>query len=247
MSIRDRLYRFYWKMEKMIVPGHTSSQNVYCRELNRILPPQPVWLDLGCGHQLLPDWLDHEEAQLLRRGKHIIGIDLDHPSLMKHAGLRDKVEGGLTSLPFRDGVFDLVTANMVVEHLSDPGETVLEIGRILKPGGLFIFHTPNYLNAKIFASSLVPQRLKNRLIQFLESRKEEDVFPTFYRMNTPGRVRRLCSQAGFELANLTLTDSSAMTIMLGPVVILELLWFRFCRIQGLESWRSNIIAVFRKP
>jgi hypothetical protein len=60
-------------------------------------------------------------------------------------------------------------------------------------------------------------------------------------------VRRLCSQAGFQLANLTLTDSSAMTIMLGPIVILELLWFRFCRIRGLESLRSNIIAVFRKP
>ena len=246
MSMRDRLYSFYWRLEKKIVPGHTSSQNIYARELKQFLPRQPVWLDLGCGHQLLPNWLAAEEAELLRSSRQLVGIDLDRPSLIKHTGLRDKIEGGLSSLPFRNGVFDLVTANMVVEHLADPAAMLQEIRRILKPGGLFIFHTPNYLNCKIIVSSLIPQFLKNRLIHFFDQRPAEDVFPTFYRLNTPGRVRRYCTQTGFELASLTLTDTSALTVMLGPVVIVELLWFKVCRLEGLASLRSNIIAVFRK-
>jgi SAM-dependent methyltransferase len=247
MSMRDRLYRFYWRLEKKIVPGHTSSQNVYYRELKAHLPASPVWLDLGCGHQMFPEWMTKEEAEMAGRSKQLVGIDLDHPSLLKHRGLRDKVEGTLEGLPFRDGVFDVVTANMVMEHVDEPGRVLEEIHRVLKPGGLFIFHTPNRLNFKIFAAAHVPRFLKNRLIGFFEGRKEEDVFRTYYRANTPGRVRSLSALAGFELPRLTLTDSSAVTIMLGPVVVLELLWFRICRLEALKNLRSNLIAVLRKP
>src|SRR4051812_16684712 len=127
MSIRNSLYRFSWKWEKRIVPGHTSAQNVYCRLLKQHLPQQPIWLDLGCGHQLFPDWLNEEEMEMIRGSKQLIGIDLDHPSLLKHSGLRDKVEGSLAALPFRTESFDLVTANMVVEHLSDPDGILREI------------------------------------------------------------------------------------------------------------------------
>lgn len=245
--MKDQLYSFYWRLERKIVPGNTSSQNVYFRELKRFLPEQPVWLDLGCGHQLFAEWLMAEQNEMVKRSKQLVGIDLDRAGLIRHAGLRDKVEGSLERLPFRDAAFDVVTANMVVEHLPDPGKILKEIVRILKPGGLFIFHTPNYLNFKIYAASLVPEFLKKRLIRFLEGRREEDVFKTFYRMNTPGRVRKLCSQTGFELAALTLTDTSAMTVMLGPIVILELLVMKLWRVKALASLRSNMIAVFRKP
>jgi len=247
MSIRNSLYRFSWKWEKRIVPGHTSAQNVYCRLLKQHLPQQPIWLDLGCGHQLFPDWLNEEEMEMIRWSKQLVGIDLDHPSLLKHSGLRDKVEGSLAALPFRTESFDLVTANMVVEHLSDPDGILREIHGILKSGGLFVFHTPNYLNFKIFLASLLPQVVKNRLILFFEERREEDVFPTFYRMNTPAQVRQRSARAGFEVVNLTLTDSSATTVMLGPVVILELLWFKFCRWQRLQNLRTSMIVILRKP
>ena len=139
MSIRQRLYEFYWKWERKIVPGHTSAQNVYYRLLKEHLPQQPIWLDLGCGHQLFPDWLKAEEMEMIRRSKQLVGIDLDRPGLLKHAGLRDKVEGSLAALPFRTESFDVVTANMVVEHLSDPDGILREIHRMLKSGGLFVF------------------------------------------------------------------------------------------------------------
>ena len=244
--MKDRLYSFYWKLERRIVPGNTSTQNIYFRELKQFLPEHPVWLDLGCGHQLFAEWMVAEQEEMVGRSKHLIGIDLDRIGLSKHAGLHDRVEGNLEQLPFCDGAFDLVTANMVVEHLYDPPQVLREVRRILKPGGLFVFHTPNYLNFKIFASSLLPGFMKNPLIRFFDGRHEEDVFRTYYRMNTPDRVRKLCSLAGFELTSLTLTDGAALTIMLGPLVIPELLFMKLCRLEGLRNLRSNIIAVLRK-
>jgi SAM-dependent methyltransferase len=244
--MRDRLYSFYWRLESKIVPGNTSTQNLYYRELKRVLPEQPMWLDLGCGHQLFAEWMKAEQVEMVGLSKQLVGIDLDRVGLSKHLGLRYRVEGSLERLPFRDSVFDFVTANMVVEHLRDPGQILQEIRRVLRPGGMFVFHTPNYLNFKVFAASLIPGCIKNPLIRFFDGRHAEDVFRTYYRMNTPGRVRELCSLAGFELASLTLTDGSAMTVMLGPLVIPELLLMRLCRLEGLRNLRSNIIAVLRR-
>jgi SAM-dependent methyltransferase len=246
MRLRVRLYRFYWWVEQRIVPGHASSHYAYYRELKQHLPDAPVWLDLGCGRRLFTDWMAAEQIEMIRRSKQLVGIDLDRPSLLRHESLRDRVEGDLERLPFRDGSFDLVTANMVVEHWRHAHKILEEIRRVLKPGGLFIFHTPNFLNPIVFGASLVPQAVKNHLVWFFEERKEQDVFPTFYRMNTPGAVRRACAWAGLSVVSLTLTYTSPLTPMLGPVVILELLWIRLCRLDLLKNLRSNMIAILQK-
>ena len=45
-------------------------------------------------------------------------------------------------LPFRDGYFDLVIAEAVLEHVADPQRCVAEVWRILKPNGLVFAVTP---------------------------------------------------------------------------------------------------------
>ncbi len=46
--------------------------------------------------------------------------------------------------PFEDGSFDLVVCNAVIEHLHGAHKDVfLETRRVLKPGGSFVFTTPN--------------------------------------------------------------------------------------------------------
>jgi SAM-dependent methyltransferase len=44
---------------------------------------------------------------------------------------------------FADGQFNAVVALHLVEHLPDPADTLRQVNRILKPGGLWLFTTPN--------------------------------------------------------------------------------------------------------
>ena len=41
-------------------------------------------------------------------------------------------------LPFRAATFDVVTANLVFEHLAHPAPALAELARVLKPGGLLL-------------------------------------------------------------------------------------------------------------
>jgi SAM-dependent methyltransferase len=48
--------------------------------------------------------------------------------------------------PFADGEFDVVVLQEVIEHLENIPFVFREARRILKPGGCFVFSTPNMLN-----------------------------------------------------------------------------------------------------
>lgn len=55
---------------------------------------------------------------------------------------RPEVAGRAERLPFAEGVFDAVLCTQVLELVSDPGETVREIGRVLASGGIVCLTTP---------------------------------------------------------------------------------------------------------
>jgi SAM-dependent methyltransferase len=48
-----------------------------------------------------------------------------------------------TSLSFPDAAFDMVSAIEVLEHVTELDEALAEICRVLRPGGRFVFTTPN--------------------------------------------------------------------------------------------------------
>jgi len=248
-SVRKSFTKFYEATRDLIIPGLRNSQFAYLEVLKKYVREDCRWLDLGCGHQLLPEWLPDAEAdtlELKNRAKIVAGIDYDLPSLRKHTGLGCKVRGDLNALPFRDGAFDLLTANMVVEHIEDPVVTLSEINRVLAPGGFFIFHTPNLNNYQIIVAYFTPEMIKKKLIKFLENREEEDIFPTFYNLNKTKTIRRVSEEKGFTVHEIKMHNSSPKTIMLGPVIIGELLLLRALSLKPLANLRSNIIAVLQK-
>lgn len=99
--------------------------------------PQCRLLDIGCG------W----EARLLRSIEdHIgsgVGIDFKAP-LIRTQKLQTYALSLSDKLPFDDQAFDVVTMLAVLEHLAQPEAILLEIARVLRPGGGLILTVPSH-------------------------------------------------------------------------------------------------------
>ena len=245
--LRKALYKIYWKLESVIAPGLKYSQYFYEDVLYENCKENVKWLELGCGHSILPKWRHEQEVELVRRAALIVGIDADYPSLTKHATIKHKVLGDITNLPFADSSFDLITSNMVFEHLDKPEKQLREIFRVLSPEGKLIFHTPNKWGYVTIAARIIPEALKKWAILFLEGRQEEDVFSTYYKINSPSKIKELARSTGFNVSQIKHVCSSAQFAAIPPIVIFELLWIRFLMHNFGKPLRTNIIAILEKP
>lgn len=244
--MRRKLFEIYWKLRSVITPTLRHSQSIYEDVLMNHVKEEMKWLDLGCGHQLLPFWREEEEKRLVARCRMIVGMDYDLPSLKKHRNISLRVRGDINTLPFKDNYFDLVTANMVVEHLAAPENQFREINRILKPGGTFLFHTPNAVGYPSIMTKLTPEKLKHKLIYLLDGRKEEDVFETHYKANTRKQITSVAGMSGFEVRKIKMTVSDAVFALVAPVAIPELVYIRLLMTQRFKTWRPDIIATLTK-
>src|SRR6266581_2222108 len=246
MPIRAALLRFYRVLEAIISPGLRYSQYLYEDVLRSQVDDRTLWLDLGCGHNILPAWRAEQEKQLVEKCDKVIGIDVDLSSLKKHSTIKMRVAGSIGELPFRDESFGLVTANMVVEHLDAPEAQFAEIARVLRPSGIFLLHTPNRRGYSTRATMLIPGFIKKKLVYLLEGRTEGDVFETFYRANTKEEIEGLAATAGLDVKEIKLTVSSAELVVLPPLVVFELLWIRLLRTKPLKPYRTQIIVMLQK-
>ena len=247
MPFARRLFQVFWWLERYIDPGVVSSQNRYAELLKSYVRPDSIWLDVGCGRELLPDWIP-AQVELLQTARFVAGLDPDQPSIKENHQIRSLLAGDLDNLPFRDVSFNLITANMVVEHLKDPKRGLLEIRRVLQNGGYFIYHTPNRRFYKTKIASFIPQWIKNQVVQLSENRHEEDIFPTHYRMNDLQSIHAIAQSCGFRLAECHAlnTSSAGSIVLLGPFVVLDLAYRRLLRWEALRQFRSNFIVVLQK-
>jgi 2-polyprenyl-6-hydroxyphenyl methylase/3-demethylubiquinone-9 3-methyltransferase len=100
-------------------------------------------LDIGCGAGFLSNALAAQDPRL-----EVEGIDLSADSLSV-ARSRDSTrrvkyaQMDASALQFADHSFDVVCAMDFLEHVDEPGRVIGEIARILRPGGMFFFHTFN--------------------------------------------------------------------------------------------------------
>jgi ubiquinone/menaquinone biosynthesis C-methylase UbiE len=243
----NAFYRFYWWLQRWIAPGLRYCVEEYEDALADSVKRETRWLDLGCGHNLLPEWRAEQEQALTRRPAQLVGLDYDMPSLRNHHSIAQLVRGDILRLPFRDGSFSLVSSSMVFEHLKQPRAQLEEIGRVMNPGGELIFLTPNAMGYTTLLGRIMPEFLKTRAIRFFHGREEHDVFPTFYRINSRAQIAQLVRESGLEAREIRLIPSAAQFVKIPPLVLLELLWIRLTMTRRLEALRTNLIVRCVKP
>jgi SAM-dependent methyltransferase len=178
--------------------------------------------------------------------RRIVGIDPDAQALRDHPALSHRIRARGEGLPFQDGTFDLVTANMVLEHVEDPRQLFHEVARVLRSGGVFLAHTPNLHGYTTALTRLVPSGLRPSLAGALQARRAEDVYPTHYRANTDHELRRLGAGSGLRPRYIRHIDSSPQFANFLPLMIPEMLLIRALRAFRLEPFRACLLAAFEK-
>jgi SAM-dependent methyltransferase len=155
----------------------------FYRTVERTFRPGSELLDWGCGN-------GHASYGLTRLGYRVTGYSFEPCNLAPHCGDGYRFVRGderdPSRLPFDDGSFDGVVSVGVLEHVRETGgdevASLLEIARVLRPGGRFVcYHLPN----------------RYSVIEAISSRLGAEYnHPYRYRASD---IRRLCQRAGLEL------------------------------------------------
>jgi SAM-dependent methyltransferase len=111
------------------------------------LHPGLSLLDIGCG----PGTITADLAQLVAPGQ-VVGIDASSEVVAQaeaYAGTREETNlrfevGDLFALRYDSATFDVVHAHQVLQHLDDPQAALVELRRVLRPGGVLAVRDSDY-------------------------------------------------------------------------------------------------------
>lgn len=176
------------------------------------------------------------------------GLDID-PDASGNQELRQcfLYDGG--KFPLADGSYDAVVADYVLEHVADPTLLLAEVARVLRPGGHFLFRTPNIYHYIPMVSRLTPhwfhKLVANRSRGLVES---HEPYPTFYRMNSGRALRRLVAPAGLEEAELRFVEREPSYGMSSRVLFYLFMGYERVvnRTDLLKGMRVNLFGAYRK-
>lgn len=168
--------RFNPLMERMISAfrARRAKKVLGVRKTGRVL-------DIGCGRALLLQYLKSQ-------GWQCYGTELSE-SLASHVQETSGIEvrtGALRDMGFDEGSFDVVTAYHVLEHISNPKETLTEVRRLMKPEGLLVVGVPNLasVQARMSGGRWFHLDVPRHVVHF-----------------TPDTLERMLRQCGFEITS----------------------------------------------
>lgn len=169
--------------------------------VNSLVDSTSVILDIGCGRgRYVEDPVSIRRNLRIFKGrcKKVIGIDVNNaarvnPFIDEFYLIQDN------SWPIKDNSIDIVLCDSVLEHIEAPGTFFSECHRVIRPGGYVCIRTPNSLGYVILFSKLIPDRFHAKVIGKVQNgRKDEDIFTTFYRCNTIGKIRKILAKYNFD-------------------------------------------------
>ncbi len=121
---------------------HTSRNHLVTKCVREFFKPGAVIVDLACGNCL---WNSEKLP--------VTGIDVNE-SMLKHAKekgrLKDYYVSNINKIPLKPDSVEIVVVTETLEHIKNYPDTIEEIRRILKPGGIVISTVPYDTNLSLW-------------------------------------------------------------------------------------------------
>jgi len=201
----------------------------------------PGWrvLDAGCG----PGTITLGLARKVAPGA-VIGIDIEDSQF---ARVREQAEregldvefrkASVYQLPFDDSSFDAVFSHALLEHLSDPGLALVELRRVLKPGGLVGLRAGDMAGILIDSESEGPAQW---LAAYLAKWSENSGDPKMGR-----KLGRLLRKAGFAVVKMAASYEviTETLLKIGPSLAQQFTTPGFCRLEDKARDDSLFVAL----
>ncbi len=125
------MWKRLWKVIYDRIDVENSSVERFIERGSRHAQPGALVLDTGAG------W---GRFRPLFRHCRYIAQDLCTVAEWNYGHI--SVVSDLQHLPFYDNTFDLVISTQVLEHVKDPAQAIIEMHRVLKPGGSLLLTLP---------------------------------------------------------------------------------------------------------
>jgi len=142
------------------------------------------------------------------------------------------------SIPYPDASFEAAVCDYVFEHIQEVDRLFGEVERILKPGGMFFFHTINRWHPLCIVDRALPRKLSAFLADRLghAPMNAAKTHITYYRLNSRGQIVNAAKQAGLVLEKLCTQETHPVYLHLFAPV-----WY-----LGVAAERTmNAWGVFR--
>jgi len=204
--------------------------------LRRVLPASGARiLEVGAGEGALCE-------RLMRTGHDVLACDR-HPEHFRLPGVECRKVDGSLALPFGAADFDVVLAVEVAEHMESHRSFFDEVARVLKPGGAFVFTTPNVLSLKSRAIFLFSGYFYS--FDPLPVGRSRDLPPPHISPFTLDRYRYLLSQSGLTV-EAVLTDKFQRSSMLWAwiVPLIRILARRWYELSDNVRLQNSAVALF---
>ncbi|MBV8732048.1 MAG: methyltransferase domain-containing protein [Acidobacteriia bacterium] len=238
MSGTDALFERYYYAKPAFLNGTAEFHNM----IAGVARPNARILEIGAGPS-------NKTSRFLASLGALTGVDVSDEVLANDALARARVSTG-SKLPFSDETFDVCVSNFVLEHVEDPQTHFREVARVLAPGGVYCFRTPNLWHYVAFISRVLPHNFHLKYANRLRNREAgaHDPYPTFYRSNTRRRAAVLSKDAGLEIVELRMVEKEPSYAKSSRLLFWPLLGYeRMVNAHRVfEGVRANIFGVVSK-
>jgi len=122
--------------------SYKQRQELIAKYFEKNISFKSKFLDIGCSDACAT--LNYAKKAEIKK-ENVFGLDINDDYL-KSAGEKFKVfkvDLEKDDLPFDNNFFDVIVIDQVMEHIKNIHHLIIEIDRILKPGGRLIISVPN--------------------------------------------------------------------------------------------------------